>query len=171
MPYCKECGRELESDAKFCTYCGTPVSAKAPPKTIKRAKARPEAPQTTEKKVIATMASIVIGIVIVAAVVAYIATESGEEGGGETGLVWSDIKVIAGDDSTSMTEINHGLTGPAASSFTVMAENIDGFVTLWINGREVATTIPAPSDHVITLHIIHKPSGQKMFSSTTVGVD
>ena len=27
MPYCKKCGAELPKDARFCSACGTPVSA------------------------------------------------------------------------------------------------------------------------------------------------
>lgn len=29
MPYCKKCGNELESDAEFCTECGTPIIKKS----------------------------------------------------------------------------------------------------------------------------------------------
>ncbi|HTY75141.1 MAG TPA: RDD family protein [Candidatus Nanoarchaeia archaeon] len=30
MPYCKNCGNELQSDTKFCPKCGTPVEAPSP---------------------------------------------------------------------------------------------------------------------------------------------
>ena len=26
MPFCKECGNEIENDVKFCPECGTPVA-------------------------------------------------------------------------------------------------------------------------------------------------
>lgn len=39
IPYCKKCGTELPEDARFCSACGTPVSAPAKPvethKTLK----------------------------------------------------------------------------------------------------------------------------------------
>lgn len=47
MPYCKECGRRLPADAKFCPNCGTKILAELPTRPIKKPKPSEE-PQKRE---------------------------------------------------------------------------------------------------------------------------
>jgi hypothetical protein len=65
MPYCKECGKKLLADDKFCSYCGAPVSAMVAPQ---RPKARPETPsqriEVLRERAVAARHSMWISIVI-----------------------------------------------------------------------------------------------------------
>jgi len=38
MPFCRSCGKELPSDARFCLECSAPVAATAPPPAVSPAK-------------------------------------------------------------------------------------------------------------------------------------
>ncbi len=42
MSYCTECGQEVESETKFCTNCGAPISAKPSAKTSSRPAPAPQ---------------------------------------------------------------------------------------------------------------------------------
>ncbi len=70
-------------------------------------------------------------------------------------LVWSDLTLKVGDAPASMSEVPHGQSGSLS---------VGDVVT--ISGTGVSTT-----DDVITVYLIHDPSNQKIFSSTTVGVE
>lgn len=70
MPYCKECGKELEHDAKFCPHCGTRVSIK-----VLRAPKRPKArSKKIGRKVIARTVIAVIAIVVTAGIIVVLMT-------------------------------------------------------------------------------------------------
>jgi flagellin-like protein len=70
-------------------------------------------------------------------------------------LVWADLSLKAGDESDNLSEITHGQTGSFSVGETVT----------------IASTGISTTDDVITVFLIHDPSNQKIFSSTTVGVD
>jgi FlaG/FlaF family flagellin (archaellin) len=189
MPFCSKCGRELEPDAKFCPNCGNPVSTKAV-RVLEKQKTRPEKPRNTEKIVIAVIVPVVIAVVIAFALAAHSSGGSGlgGRGGSPTAMLavaatkvdsthyqltithWggddlnvADLQVQASDNvtPTSLQIKPFTLTGGATSgTFSVgMSTTMTGF-----------TYSPDVTNQVLTVYIVHKPSKEKIFSSSTVAV-
>lgn len=103
MPYCKECGRELDPDAKFCPHCGTRISVialRAPkePKAPEKPKAQPETPQNIERAVTSIIAAVAIAVVIVVFLMAVVSEPKGWLNG------WSYRKPITIEGSGAALE-------------------------------------------------------------------
>jgi len=186
MPYCKECGRELERDAKFCPHCGTRAPVKAL-KVPKEPKVLPEAPMKMEHK-IAIIAAVVTAVVIIVVLAAHFSGGGGS--GGDRGTPPSAMITLWAETPAANTvrlTIRHegGTMELPVTDLQIMATNSaeGGMVT--INGTEMgvgstfsvgetgSVTYAYPgvkSGDRITVYIIHVPSKQKIFSSSSVVV-
>jgi hypothetical protein len=182
MPYCKECGKELKPDTKFCSHCGTraPVKALKAPKELK---ARPEAPLKIGKTTITIIAAVATAVVIIVVLAAHFGGGSGGSNGGGGGALPSSmisVSAHASGNNVVLTISYEGGDDQNISDLQVQASDTNGTMqtatlspssgTLSVGGTLTATYTygVSPSGKAITVYIIHTPSKQKLFSSASV---
>ncbi|SET81087.1 Uncharacterized membrane protein YvbJ [Salinibacillus kushneri] len=125
MGYCKECGHPLKADARFCSECGTEVSASQPaydfPQQNKKSiqsQSKPKKPWTKRQKLV----SLGIGIVVLLLVIGY---QAGTALTDKDRLIEKFDEAISEQDQSQLAKLLYSND----SELSITEENVEPLMT------------------------------------------
>ena len=148
--YCKVCGENLKSDAKFCENCGTKVKKEtdAIPKTDIKKSTEPVKPKVKLEETKTSKKKIIVGVVVALAIVAMIFVgandtpkETSQEAGKQITVNKKITTSIPKEHREFLTKI--GLKVPADNQISFTDENgkLHCYKILYQDGEQGDTTV------------------------------